>query len=403
MFANLLKSNPMEQNIDINQKLTLSKSFVILTVVLMVIGAAALVYGFMANPLKTWANLLLNNYYFLSLVVGATFFAALQYVTQSGWSAGFIRVPQAISNMFPVLAITLLPVILFGMHDLYHWTHEDVIEHDPVVAHKVSYLNIPFFVFRYVLFFALWTLLTQLLKKFSLKEDRVNGMEYFRKSEFYSKVYIFILAVTFSLASFDWIMSIDVHWFSTIFAVRNFVMGFYHGVVVITIIVILLNKSGYLQFLTKKHIGDFSKYIFILSIIWTYTWFSQYILIWYANIPEETVYYLPRTKGEFRPLFYAELVINWLVPFIFLMWGRIAKNANAVLLIAFILVIGHWIDLYNQVIVGTYGKLEIGFIEAGTFLGFIGLFALITGKSLEAAPLVAENHPYMEETLQHEH
>jgi len=388
-------------HMDLEKRLTISKRFVIITIVLMAIGLIAFIYGLATNTTKTWANLLMNNYYFLSLAIGATFFAALQSITQSGWSAGIIRIPQAMGNVIPVIAVLMIPILLFGMHDLYHWTHEEAVKTDPLIAHKSPYLNIPFFVARYAIFFAVWILLTQYIRRLSLKEDRKGTLEYFRKIEFFNKVYIFALAVTFSLASFDYIMSIDVHWFSTIFAVRNFVMGFFHASAVIMMIVIILNKLGYLQFINKSHLRDMAKYVLVLSIIWTYTWFAQYILIWYANIPEETIYYLPRTQGEFQVLFYSELILNWVIPFLLLLSGMVVKSRAALLAVGSILIIGHWVDMYQQVIVGTYGHLEVGFIEVGTFLGFWGIFAYVVARSLAAAPLVPLKHPYLEESLQH--
>ncbi len=384
-----------------DKKLTISPIFKYISLSLFGIGVITVIFGLMSNPVKTWANLLMSNYYFLTIAIGASFFAAIQYISQSGWSSAFVRIPQAITSFIPVAGILMLPIILFGLPDLYHWAHHDAVEHDALIAHKSPYLNTTFFIARYALFFIVWTFLNYLLRRYSLKEDQEGGLKYFQKSEFYSKVYIFVLAITFSLASFDWIMSIDVHWFSTIFAVRNFVMGFYHGSVIIVMVIIILNKTGYLPFLNKSHLRDFSKYILILGVIWAYTWFSQYILIWYANIPEETIYYLPRTKGEFQFFFYAELIINWLVPFILLLSGKIATNKNALLAIGILLMFGQWVDLYQQVIVGTYGILEINYIEIGTFIGYLGIFAFVVAWSLAKAPLVARNHPYLEESLHH--
>lgn len=384
-----------------DKKLTISPIFKYISLSLFGIGVITVIFGLMSNPVKTWANLLMSNYYFLSIAIGASFFAAIQYISQSGWSSAFVRIPQAITSFIPVAGILMLPIILFGLPDLYHWAHHDAVEHDALIAHKSPYLNTTFFIARYALFFIVWTFLNYLLRRYSLKEDQEGGLKYFQKSEFYSKVYIFVLAITFSLASFDWIMSIDVHWFSTIFAVRNFVMGFYHGSVIIVMVIIILNKTGYLPFLNKSHLRDFSKYILILGVIWAYTWFSQYILIWYANIPEETIYYLPRTKGEFQFFFYAELIINWLVPFVLLLSGKIATNKNALLAICILLMFGQWVDLYQQVIVGTYGILEINYIEVGTFIGYLGIFAFVVAWSLAKAPLVARNHPYLEESLHH--
>jgi len=389
------------ENYNMDKQLVISKRFNYLTFILMGLGLVTIIAGFFINPTKTWANYLMNNYYFLSLAIGGTFFAALQYITQAGWSSAFVRIPQAMSNVIPVIAVLMLPILIFGLPDLYHWAHHGVADHDPIIAHKSPYLNMPFFIARYVLFFVLWVFLTQYLNRLSLREDKIGGLINFKRSELFSKIYIFVLAITFSLATFDWIMSVDVHWFSTIFAFRNFAMSFYHGTVVITLIVIILNKLGYLPFLKKSHLKDLSKYIFILSIIWTYLWFSQYILIWYANIPEETVYYLPRTQGEFSILFYLELVLNFAIPFLLLVSNYFVSHRNTLMAICIIIIFGHWVDLYLQIIVGTYGKLHIGFIEVGSFLGFAGMFAFVVARALSKAPLVAKNHPFLEESLNH--
>lgn len=383
----------MDKQFEFNPKLRL------ISIALIVIGIAAMVVGAFSHPERMWASLLINNYYFLTVVIGATFFGALQYVTHSGWSSGFVRIHQSMSNFIPVIFVLMIP-IMFGLHEIYHWSHHDAIE-DPVIAHKSPYLNVPFFVFRYILFFVVWVFLTQYLFRLSKKEDEIGGLKNFNKLEFYSKVYIFVLALTFSISSFDWIMSIDVHWYSTIFAVRNFAMAFYHGTVVIALIVILLNKSGYLPFLNKSHLRDFSKYIFILSIIWAYTWFAQYILIWYANIPEETIYYIPRTKGEFMPFFYLELVLNWLIPFLVLLSSNIGSRKNVLIGVAIVLIIGQWIDVYQQIYPGTIHHVHIGFIEVGSFLGYVGLFILVLGYTLKRTALVPKNHPYLEECIKH--
>ena len=383
------------------KKIQVSSTFKIISIALMVIGIATLTYGFIYNPVKTWANYLMNNYYFLSLGIGITFFGALQYISNTGWSAGFNRVYQAVGNIIPFIGILMIPILIFGMPDLYHWAHEGVADHDALIAHKVPYLNMPFFVIRFIIYFAVWIFFTQMIRRFSLKEDQLGGMKYFNKMGFYSKVYIFALALTFSLATFDWIMSIDVHWFSTIFAVRNFAMAFYHGVVVLTFILIILSKQGYIPWFSKAHLKDLTSFIFVLSIIWTYMWLCQYILIWYANIPEETVYYMPRTKGDFQILFWGEFVLNWLVPFTLLLPNIVSKNQNAILVICSILIVGQWVDLYQQVIVGTYGQLQIGIIEIGSFLGFLGLFAYVVAYSLSKIPLLQKNHPYLEECMKH--
>ena len=383
------------------KQLRVSKGFKVVCFVLIAFGLFTVLTGFLTGDnTRTWANLLLNNYYFMSVTIGAVFWMTLQAITQSGWSSAFTRIPQAMSN-YLVVSFVLWLFMFFGLHDLYHWTHHGAVMHDPILLHKEPYLNIPFFTIRFVAFFAIWIFLTQRIKKLSLEEDKFGGLTYFNKIEFTSKVFIFVFALTFSLFSIDWLMSLDPHWYSTIYAVKKFIMAFYHGTVMITVIVIILYKLGYLPFLNKSHLLDFSRYIFILSIVWGYIWLSQYLLIWYANIPEETVYYAPRILSDYKNYFYLELIVNWAFPFLFLMWNRIAKNTTAILFVALVLMSGQWIELYMSIMPETTDIHNITYIELGTFLGYAGVFALVVGWSLARIPLIPKNHPYLIESTEH--
>lgn len=380
---------------------TFSSKLKIISLALIIIGIASLTIGFATNPVRTWGNFLINNYFFISLAIGASFFLAIQYITHSGWSSMFKRIPEAISGYLPYAGFLMMILILFGSHSIYHWTHEEAVKHDVLLQHKAGYLNSAFFIIRFLIFIAAWIVLTKLLRRYSIYEDKVGGLTYFLKSEFFSKVYIFTLALTFSLATFDWIMSIDTHWFSTIFAIKNLVSAFFHGSAVIVLIVILLYKQGYFPKLNQDHLHDFSKYIFMLSIIWGYMWFAQFFLIWFANIPEETIYYSTRMGNEWKLIFLADIAINWMFPFLFLMLNRIAKNMNALIITSVIVLLGMWLDLYLQVMPGVTGINSIGFIEIGAFAGFAGVFIYAVCTSLSKANIIPVNHPYLEESLLH--
>ncbi|OQX97905.1 MAG: hypothetical protein B6I20_11770 [Bacteroidetes bacterium 4572_117] len=368
---------------------------------LIAIGVIALGIGFSTEVDRTWANVLLNSYYFLSLAVGASFFLAIQYITQSGWSAMFKRIPEAMGTFIPVAAILLLLFLVLGSHSVYHWTHAEEVAKDELLKHKEPYLNLTFMIIRYIVFVGSWILLAFMLRKYSLKEDEVGGLVYFKKSEFLSKIFIFVLAFTFTLATIDWVMSVNPHWFSTLFSAKNFMSAFYHGAATITLIAILLNRNGNLPLLNKYHLHDFSKYMFMLSIIYGYLWYSQYFLIWYANIPEETVYYTTLMQGGWKSLFIADIAINWAFPFLFLMLNAIAKNPKALMFTAIVLFIGQWIDLYLQIMPGSTGVNVIGFVEIGSFFGFLGLFMFVVSRSLSKAPIVPKNHPYLQESIKH--
>lgn len=382
-------------------KYIISKTISYLALLLCSIGLLTFIIGLITQTQRTWANFLLNDYYFLSITIGATFFLAIQYITQSGWSSLFLKIPHAFGRYLPFSAILTL-LLIFGMNSIYHWSIPDVAAHDPLIEHKSPYLNIPFFFVRIAVFFALWIFMTNLLRITSRNENIKGGKDYFRKSEMYSRVYIFILAVTFSLFSFDLIMSIDVHWFSTVFAVKNFISGFLHGIAVIVLVVILLSQKGYYKHLNKDHLHDFSKYIFILSIIWAYLWFVQYMLIWFGNIQEETIYYIVRTEGKWKVLFFLNLILNWVIPFIILLSNKFKESKFVIMIICGILIIGQWVDLYLQIMPGIMGEPKIGFVEIGIFAGFLGLFIWVISRALSKDELIPWNHPYIEESIHHE-
>ncbi len=381
-------------------KVIFSKNFKYTTYGLMALGIIGLVYGFLTDTQRTWANLLLNNYYFLSLVVGAAFFFSLQYITQSGWSAMFRRIPEALMAYIPYATIIML-LLFFGLHDIYEWSHSDVVAHDELLLHKAPYLNVPFFMIRIVIFCGSWILLTRYLRKLSLQEDNLAGMAMFEKLEFWSKIFIFVLALTFSMASFDWIMSIDAHWFSTIFAFKNFAAAFYHGTSLIALIAIILHKKGYFKDMNEYHLLDFSRYMFILCIIWGYMYFTQFALIWFGNIPEETVYYVKRWNNGWIVFIFLNFAINWFIPFIVLLPQKLDKNINVVYAICILLLVGLYTDIYEQVMPDFLKSPSFGIIEIGVLAGMAGLFLFVFSKALAKALLIPKNHPYLEESIHH--
>lgn len=380
-----------------------SKTFRIITLTLICIGAGTFFVGLYSDPQRTWANYLIANYYFLSLAMGGAFFLAIQSISQSGWSSAFRRIPEAMMSYIPFAAVFFL-ILYFGMHDLYHWSHTNAVANDPVLQHKSVFLNVPFFFLRLIICFALWILFTRILRKLSLMEDMAGPeaiMTLFGKSELYSKIFIFIFAITFSLSAFDWIMSLDAHWYSTLFALKNLVAAFLHGVSIITLIIFILHKRGYFPFFNKFHLHDFARYIFMLSIIWGYFWFAQFMIIWYGNIPEETVYYYVRWQEGWKVLFFLEIGLNWGIPFLVLLPVKTSRNMAVITVVILSLIIGQYIDLFVQIIPGTSGIPKIGLIETGLFLGYAGLFSLVVASALNKAKIIPPNHPYLDESMDH--
>ena len=298
-------------------------------------------------------------------------------------------------------------LLFFGIHDLYIWSNGETVANDPVLQHKSAYLNVPFFFIRLIIFFILWIIFTRIIRKISIREDmsdpadQASVMTLFNKSELFSKIFIFIFALTFSLSAFDWIMSLEPHWYSTIFALKNLVAAFLHGTSILALIVFILHKRGYFPFLNKYHLHDFARYIFMLSIVWGYFWFAQFMIIWYGNIPEETAYYYIRWNEGWKVIFFLEIGLNWGIPFLVLLPVKASRNLTVISIVIFFLIIGQYLDLYLQIIPGTAKMLKFGWIEAGIFLGYAGLFALVVATALSKAKLIPSNHPYLEESLDH--
>ncbi len=382
------------------EEFKISTSFRIISAVLAISGLAVMVYGLISDPRRGWADYLVNNFYFLSLSLGATFFILIQYITQSGWSAAFKRIPEAMMGYLPVAAVFFI-LLFFGIRYIYDWSHADVQAADAAINHKRVYLNVPFFYFRLLLYFALWIIFARILRRFSVREDKAGGVEYFHRSEYYSRVYVFVFGITFIFAAFDWIMSIDPHWYSTVFAMKNLVSAFLHGVSVVILIVFILQRRGYFAFLNKYHLHDFSRYLFMLGIIWGYLWFVQFMLIWYGNLPEETIYYYYRWQGGWKTLFFAEILLNWAVPFFVLLPVGASRNKTIMTLVIIILIAGQYVEQYLQIVPGVTGELRFGFIEIGSFIGFAGVFCLVIPYVLSRAKIIPVHHPYLGESLEH--
>ncbi|MAJ51469.1 MAG: quinol:cytochrome C oxidoreductase [Flammeovirgaceae bacterium] len=370
----------------------------------------------------SWINRLgvdiwINNIYFTGIAIVGVFFFALQYAAQAGWSVGIKRIPLAFGSWLPISGIVMLVSFFVFGHDIFHWTHHDLYntsshEFDSIINAKKGYFfwplvdhpSIPvFFIARMLFFFGLWYYLFTKLRKLAFQEDLEGGTVPWYNMRKLSAVFLVIFAITSSIAAWDWVMSIDTHWFSTMFGWYVFASWWVTTLALITFITIYLKEKGLLSIVNENHLHDIGKFVFAFSVFWAYIWFSQFLLIYYANIPEESIYFVERwNNDQYGIIFFVNLFLNFVLPFLLLM-PRDAKRHTAILKIVIpIVIFGHWIDFYLMITPGTLKENGgYGLVEFGTMLIYGGAFLYVALNSLSKAPLFAKKDPMLDESLHH--
>ena len=365
---------------------------------------------------RIYTSLWHNNVFFAGIGVIGLFFIAIQYAAQAGWSAPIKRIPLAIGHWIPIAGGLMLVIWLAGNHDLFHWTHSSLYDkssadYDEIIDGKGGYFFWPlasgsfpfFFILRLVLFFGVWYMFFTMIKKQMLREDLDGGSQHWLTARKYSAIFLVFFAFSSSVAAWDWVMSIDTHWFSTMMGWYVFASWWVTGLAVITLMVSFLKDAGYLKMVNDNHLHDLGKFLFGFSVFWTYIWFSQFMLIFYAHIPEETVYFIQRREvAPYSWIFFTNLILNFVLPFLLLM-PRDAKRKVAMLkVVCPIIIVGHWFDFYNMVTPGIMKYSgELGLLEIGLALVFGAAFFFVVLNSLTRFPLVAKQHPLMQESMHH--
>ena len=355
---------------------------------------------------RLMTNGLINGFFFFALGLGALFFLALAYATETGWYASVKRVIEAVAGFIPagmsILAFVLLIITFMDGAHIYLWMDPETVANDEIIQGKSVYLNKPFFWFRTLVYFAVYIIFLNGFKKRSLEEDRIGGTELHFKNYKKGATFLVFFAVFSSTSSWDWLMSIDVHWFSTLFGWYTFAGMWCSTMVVLVMLTIYLKKLGYLEKVNDSHIHDLGKWTFATSFLWSYLWFSQFMLIWYANIGEEVTYYVMRIEN-FKFLYFAMFVINFAFPMLILMSRDAKRNAGILTFVGIIILAGHWLDVYIMVSAGSLGaNAKIGALEIGMAILLAGVFIAAILKNLTKAPLTPVNHPFLDESIHHE-
>ena len=350
---------------------------------------------------KPWAAFYVAAFFFFMISLGVLAFYAIQRAAQAGWSPVLYRVMEGITAyMLPGGIVIIVILALSGMHlnHLFIWMDPEVVAHDELIAGKTGYLNVPFFLVRAVLFLLGWTTYRYFSRKFSLAQDQSDNISNHKKNFRISAAFLVFFIYSESVMSWDWIMSIDPHWFSTLFGWYVFASMIVSGVTTIALITIYLKSKGYLEFVNDSHIHDLGKFMFGFSVFWTYLWFSQFMLIWYSNIPEEVTYFMTRIEDYNLP-FFGMVVMNFIFPLLILMNSDYKRINYFIVMTGIVVILGHYMDVYNMIMPSAVGdQWFIGVAEIGGFLFFLGLFIFIVFSELTKAPLFAKGDPFMGES-----
>jgi hypothetical protein len=361
---------------------------------------------------RAWANIFAGGFFFMAIGLGAAFFLGLQYAAEAGWATTIKRIIEAVSWYLPVgLSIMLLFFICgqLQIHHVYPWMTPGIgTEGDPnydvVIAGKIGYFG-AFWWIRTILYMVAWIMFTWKLRKNSIEADQLGAEEakgYHWKNIKLSAWFMVVFAVTSSTSAWDWVMSIDTHWFSTLFGWYIFSGMWVSAMITVTILVVWLKKLGYLDFVTESTVHDIGKWMFAISFLWTYLYFSQFMLIWYSDIPEEVIYFQTRWES-YKALMWTVLFVNFAFPMIMLMSRDSKRNYFFLMFVGAIIFIGHYLDIIMVVMPGTVGHhwTGLGWMELGTFLFFLGLFIYVVLTNLSKRPLSVKNHPFLEESAHH--
>jgi len=355
---------------------------------------------------KPWAALYVACLFVMLISLGALAFYAIQQVAQAGWSPVLFRVMQGVTSyLLPGSIIFFVLLLCSGFHlnHLFVWMNDGVTEvghenYDHMIAGKSGYLNFPFWIIRAILFLTVWNLYRYYSRKNCLAQDEANDNSFYKKNFKLSAAFLVFFIVSESIMSWDWIMSVDPHWFSTLFGWYVFASFFVSGITVIQMVTIYLKSKGYLENVNSSHIHDLSKFMFGISVFWTYLWFSQFMLIWYSNIPEEVTYFKTRIE-HFNLPFFGAVFLNFIFPILLLINTDFKRVFWIIVMAGIIILFGHYVDFFNMIMPATVGdRWFIGIPEIASILFFVGLFIFVIFSALTKAPLVPKRNPFIEES-----
>lgn len=384
------------------QPLQISQTFKTMTYAMMGIGALGFLTSVFHDKERAWYAYLISYYYFTTLAIGGLFFCAILSATSAGWSANIRRFPEALASFLPAVFVGGI-VYLFGACHVYEWLNKEEVAKDILLQHKSGYLNFTFFAVRMVLFTGLWVFYKCKIVGSSTKQDVSGDDSLTTKTVPWAVSFLVVFALSFSLFSVDLMMSLQPHWFSTIFGVYCFGGMFQSSLAAMILIVIFCMKRGLLKgYVDENHLHDLGKFMFAFTVFWAYIAYSQYMLMWYANLPEETVFFIARSKGSWACVSVALILFRFIVPFLFMLPRWVKRNPEYLKWAAYLILLMQFVDIY-WLSYPTYSHegVTFGLPEIVAWIGFAGVFLFMIARFLGKHAIVPLKDPRQHESLHH--
>jgi len=384
-------------------RLTDSGKAGLVTLVIGILGLIGSGLGWLNDAPRFYHAWLTAFVFWVTIALGGMFFTLLHHLTGATWSVVIRRIAECLMLQLPWLFLAFLP-LLPGMHDLYHWSHEEAIAHDAILQAKAGFLNVSFFTIRSVIYFAVWSILAVVLYRTSLAQDASHKEEHTRKLRKVSAVGMLLFAVTVTFAAWDWLMSLDPHWFSTIFGVYVFAGCFFSSLAFLAGVSLWLRKRQVLSdVITVEHYHDLGKFMFGFTIFWSYIAFAQYLIIWYGNVPEETAWYLARWEGSWKT---ASLILffgHFVIPFLVLLFRNVKRHMLTMRIIVIWFLVIHWVDIYWLVFPTHLEQgANLSWVELTTTIGLGGMFLWLFWQRLSAQALVPKGDSNLQVSIQYD-
>ncbi len=372
-----------------------------------IVGGVSLAAALASDPHRAWSALLVHNFYFLSIALMAVAFIAAHAMVRAGWLAVLRRVAESMAG-YLIPGAVLMIASLAGARSLYIWADPEIVAADVLLIHKSAYLNLPAFAVRMIVILLVWIGFARALAAAHRARDAAQDRDEkgvaapwdpSHRVVRVSAAFLVACIATYCLAAADWMLSLEPHWVSTLFPWYAMSSGFAAALAVLTLLAIALRRRGDLPELRPDHLHDLGKYLFAFSIFWAYLFYSQFMLIWYANIPEESAYFDLR-GGPWFTLYAINLAINFALPFA-LVPRAMKRREGLMIFISLAIVLGHWLDFYLMAMPSGFDTPPLGWIEIGTGIGVASIFYLAWLRALRREAVVSAGDPYLAESLEH--